>query len=105
MLVSDVSVKKILAFGAPCRAMLTRANMTIRGAASAPMKALLRRSCFKAALRASLIPARVSITLSTWLKEVFHGEIEKERQLLEQYKRVGRDGLMAGAPWRRRGLE
>ena len=37
-------------------------------------------------------------TLSTWLKEVFHGEIEKERQLLEQYKRVGRDGLIAGVP-------
>ncbi len=37
-------------------------------------------------------------TLSTWLKEVFAGEIEKERQLLEQYKRVGRDGLIAGVP-------
>jgi eukaryotic-like serine/threonine-protein kinase len=37
-------------------------------------------------------------TLSTWLKEVFAGEIEKERQLLEQYKRVGRDGLIAGLP-------
>ena len=37
-------------------------------------------------------------TLSGWLKEVFTGEIEKERQLLEQYKRVGRDGLIAGVP-------
>ncbi len=37
-------------------------------------------------------------SLSGWLKEVFAGEIEKERQLLEQYKRVGRDGLIAGMP-------
>ena len=37
-------------------------------------------------------------TLSSWLKEVFLGEIEKERALLEQYKRVGRDGLIAGVP-------
>src|SRR5688500_16672256 len=37
-------------------------------------------------------------TLSSWLKEVFQNEIERERQLLEQYKRVGRDGLIAGAP-------
>ena len=37
-------------------------------------------------------------SLSAWLKEVFTGEIEKERQLLEQYKRVGRDGLIAGVP-------
>ncbi|MBL9013419.1 MAG: protein kinase [Myxococcales bacterium] len=37
-------------------------------------------------------------SLSGWLKEVFAGEIDKERQLLEQYKRVGRDGLIAGVP-------
>ncbi len=37
-------------------------------------------------------------SLSSWLKEVFSGEIEKERQQLEQYKRVGRDGLIAGVP-------
>ncbi len=37
-------------------------------------------------------------SLSSWLKEVFTGEIEKERQQLEQYKRVGRDGLIAGVP-------
>jgi serine/threonine protein kinase len=37
-------------------------------------------------------------SLSGWLKEVFSGEIEKERQQLEQYKRVGRDGLIAGMP-------
>jgi hypothetical protein len=37
-------------------------------------------------------------SLSSWLKEVFAQEIERERQLLEQYKRVGRDGLIAGVP-------
>src|SRR6185436_19494275 len=37
-------------------------------------------------------------SLSGWLKEQFASEIERERQLLEQYKRVGRDGLIAGAP-------
>jgi serine/threonine protein kinase len=37
-------------------------------------------------------------SLSGWLKEVFQSEIERERQQLEQYKRVGRDGLIAGAP-------
>jgi len=37
-------------------------------------------------------------SLSSWLKEVFSQEIERERQLLEQYKRVGRDGLIAGVP-------
>src|SRR5688500_3705249 len=37
-------------------------------------------------------------SLSQWLKEVFTQEIERERQLLEQYKRVGRDGLIAGVP-------
>jgi len=37
-------------------------------------------------------------TLSAWLKEQFVPEIERERGLLEQYKRVGRDGLIAGAP-------
>src|SRR5262245_32948502 len=37
-------------------------------------------------------------SLSSWLKEVFAQEIERERQQLEQYKRVGRDGLIAGVP-------
>src|SRR5688572_26610415 len=37
-------------------------------------------------------------SLSGWLKEVFQAEIERERQQLEQYKRVGRDGLIAGVP-------
>ncbi len=37
-------------------------------------------------------------TLSGWLKEQFNPEIERERGLLEQYKKVGRDGLIAGLP-------
>src|SRR4029079_12028648 len=37
-------------------------------------------------------------TLSSWLKETFAQEIERERSQLEQYKRVGRDGLIAGLP-------
>ncbi len=37
-------------------------------------------------------------SLSGWLKDVFQAEIERERQQLEQYKRVGRDGLIAGVP-------
>ncbi len=37
-------------------------------------------------------------SLSSWLKEMFQPEIERERAMLEQYKRVGRDGLIAGLP-------
>jgi serine/threonine protein kinase len=37
-------------------------------------------------------------SLSSWLKEVFSTEIDRERQQLEQYKRVGRDGLIDGMP-------
>jgi serine/threonine protein kinase len=37
-------------------------------------------------------------SLSSWLKEVFSIEIDRERQQLEQYKRVGRDGLIDGVP-------
>jgi hypothetical protein len=37
-------------------------------------------------------------SLSGWLKEMFSPEIDRERQQLEQYKRVGRDGLIAGVP-------
>ena len=37
-------------------------------------------------------------TLSSWLKEIFAQEIDRERALLEQYKRVGRDGLIGGLP-------
>jgi serine/threonine protein kinase len=37
-------------------------------------------------------------SLSSWLKEVFSTEIDRERQQLEHYKRVGRDGLISGVP-------
>ena len=37
-------------------------------------------------------------SLSGWLKDVFGQDIDRERQLLEHYKRVGRDGLIAGVP-------
>ncbi len=37
-------------------------------------------------------------TLSSWLKEIFQQEIDRERAQLEQYKRVGRDGLIGGLP-------
>src|SRR6201989_1756431 len=37
-------------------------------------------------------------SLSSWLKDVVAAEIDRERQQLEQYKRVGRDGLFAGVP-------
>ncbi|HEY0993448.1 MAG TPA: serine/threonine-protein kinase, partial [Kofleriaceae bacterium] len=37
-------------------------------------------------------------SLSSWLKEVFSTEIDRERQQLEHYKRVGRDGLIDGMP-------
>jgi serine/threonine protein kinase len=37
-------------------------------------------------------------SLSSWLKDVFSTEIDRERQQLEQYKRVGRDGLIDGVP-------
>jgi serine/threonine protein kinase len=37
-------------------------------------------------------------TLSSWLKETFASEIDRERAQLETYKRVGRDGLIGGLP-------
>ncbi|MDB4954517.1 MAG: serine/threonine protein kinase [Myxococcales bacterium] len=37
-------------------------------------------------------------TLSGWLKECFAADLDRERQLLETYKRVGRDGLIGGLP-------
>jgi len=37
-------------------------------------------------------------SLSGWVKQVFTAEIDRERQQLEQYKRIGRDGLIAGVP-------
>jgi serine/threonine protein kinase len=39
-----------------------------------------------------------SKALSGWLKELFAAEIDRERQQLESYKRLGRDGLIAGVP-------
>jgi eukaryotic-like serine/threonine-protein kinase len=52
-------------------------------------------------LQAFLMAQEVVFTaksLSSWLKEVFSTEIDRERQQLEQYKRVGRDGLIDGLP-------
>ena len=37
-------------------------------------------------------------SLATWLKEGFSGELDKERQQLESFKKVGREGLIAGVP-------
>jgi hypothetical protein len=37
-------------------------------------------------------------SLSGWLKDGFSTEIDRERQQLESYKRVGRDGLIQGVP-------
>ena len=37
-------------------------------------------------------------SMSTWIKELFATEIDRERQQLETYKRVGRDGLIGGLP-------
>jgi serine/threonine protein kinase len=37
-------------------------------------------------------------SLSGWLKDGFSPEIDRERQQLESYKRVGRDGLIQGVP-------
>ena len=44
-------------------------------------------------------------TLADWLKDAFRDEIERERQLIEEYKRVGRDGLIAGVPQARAKLD
>src|SRR5262249_12584070 len=37
-------------------------------------------------------------SLSNWLKDGFATEIERERQQLESFKKVGREGLIAGMP-------
>jgi serine/threonine protein kinase len=37
-------------------------------------------------------------TLAVWNKDVFGAEVERERVALESYKRIGRDGLIAGVP-------
>jgi serine/threonine protein kinase len=36
--------------------------------------------------------------LSSWMKEQFAAELTRERQLMEEYKSIGRDGLIAGKP-------
>ena len=35
-------------------------------------------------------------TMADWLKAAFRDDLERERQLMEEYKKVGRDGLIAG---------
>jgi serine/threonine protein kinase len=37
-------------------------------------------------------------SLATWLKDAFANEIDRERTQLEDYKRVGKDGLTQGVP-------
>ncbi len=37
-------------------------------------------------------------TMADWLKAAFRDDLERERQLMEEYKKVGRDGLIAGQP-------
>ncbi len=37
-------------------------------------------------------------TLASWTKEVFSSDVDRERAALEAYKRIGRDGLIAGVP-------
>jgi serine/threonine protein kinase len=39
-----------------------------------------------------------SKNLSSWMKEQFAPELARERQLMEEYKSIGRDGLIAGKP-------
>lgn len=52
-------------------------------------------------LQAYLMAQEVVFTaksLSTWFKEVFQAEIEREREQHEMYKLMGRDGLIGGVP-------
>jgi serine/threonine protein kinase len=37
-------------------------------------------------------------TMADWLRAAFRDEVDRERQLMEEYKKVGRDGLIAGVP-------
>ncbi|MBT8496559.1 MAG: protein kinase [Deltaproteobacteria bacterium] len=37
-------------------------------------------------------------SLNTWMRDVFGTELTNERKLMEDYKKVGRDGLIAGVP-------
>jgi serine/threonine protein kinase len=39
-----------------------------------------------------------SKTLADWLRNAFRDDLEREKQQMEDYKRVGRDGLIAGEP-------
>ena len=43
-------------------------------------------------------PVFTAKQLSAWMKEAFSPELARERQLLEQYKRLGRDGIISGKP-------
>ncbi|HEY3352365.1 MAG TPA: serine/threonine-protein kinase, partial [Polyangia bacterium] len=43
-------------------------------------------------------PVYTSKHLSRWMKETFMLELKREQQMLEQYKKVGRDGRALGAP-------
>ncbi len=37
-------------------------------------------------------------TMADWLKAAFRDDLERERSLMEEYKKVGRDGLISGVP-------
>lgn len=37
-------------------------------------------------------------TLAAWLKDGFAADLERERQQLESFKKLGREGLIAGKP-------
>ncbi len=37
-------------------------------------------------------------TLADWLRSAFRDDLDREKQQMEDYKRVGRDGLIAGEP-------
>ena len=54
-----------------------------------------------AALQAFLTRQSVpftSKTLADWVKAAFRDDLEREKQQMEDYKRIGRDGLIAGVP-------
>jgi tRNA A-37 threonylcarbamoyl transferase component Bud32/uncharacterized membrane protein YgcG len=44
----------------------------------------------------SLGPVYTAKQLAAWMKDAFGGELARERQLLEHYKKVGRDGIILG---------
>ncbi|HYU16097.1 MAG TPA: serine/threonine-protein kinase, partial [Candidatus Acidoferrum sp.] len=37
-------------------------------------------------------------SLADWLRHAFKDDLEREKQQMEEYKRIGRDGLIAGVP-------